>query len=268
VKPSLGRPEKLPRKANDELIDNSANAGYTNKSFRLAVVRRRDDRRHRIFVLSQQPGLHLYARSLRIERGGRAIVKDISFELEAGEALLVLGRNGAGKSTLLRALGGFLPLRGGEMVFTGGDAAPLSEQAHYVGHADGLKSALTALENLAFWASMLGAPGKFPNGRYSPQQALERVGLARIGDFPVGYLSAGQKRRVALARLFVAERPVWILDEPATALDVGSQERFAQAMADHRAGGGMILAATHAPLGLIDARELRLDAAASTTGAA
>ena len=220
--------------------------------------------------MPQQPeGLRLSARSLLIERGGRAIVKDISFELASGEALLVLGRNGAGKSTLLRALAGFLPLRGGEVVFTGGDAAPLSEQAHYVGHADGLKSALTALENLTFWASMLGV-----GGRSSPQQALEKVGLARIGDFPVGYLSAGQKRRVALARLFVAARPVWILDEPATALDVGSQQRFAQAMSEHRASGGMILAATHAPLGLIDAKELRLDrvapldSAPATAGAA
>jgi heme exporter protein A len=224
-------------------------------------------------LLQQLEGLHLSVRALRIERGGRAIVKDVSFELASGEALLVLGRNGAGKSTLLRALAGFLPLRGGEMVFTCGDAAPLPERAHYIGHADGLKSALTALENLAFWASMLGGPetfsdgkfqnGKFPNGKLSPQQALEKVGLARIGDFPVGYLSAGQKRRVALARLFVVARPVWILDEPATALDVGSQERFAQAMAEHRASGGMILAATHAPLGLVDARELRLDAVPS-----
>jgi heme exporter protein A len=186
-------------------------------------------------------------------------VKDVSFELAPGEALLVLGRNGAGKSTLLRALAGLLPIRGGEVVFTCGDAALLSERAHYVGHADGLKSALTALENLAFWASMLGV-SENSNRKLSPQQALEKVGLARIGDFPVGYLSAGQKRRVALGRLFVAPRPVWILDEPATALDVGSQEKFAASMAEHRAGGGMILAATHAPLGLIDARELRLDA--------
>jgi heme exporter protein A len=200
-------------------------------------------------------GLHLSARGLRVERGGRAIVQDISFELASGEALLVLGRNGAGKSTLLRALAGLLPLRGGEAVFSGADGAPLPERAHYVGHADGLKSALTALENLEFWATMLGGAGKF-----SPQKALEKVGLARIGDFPVGYLSAGQKRRVALARLFVAPRPVWILDEPATALDVGSQEKFAASMAEHRAGGGLILAATHAPLGLIDAKVLRLDA--------
>ncbi|WP_294538675.1 heme ABC exporter ATP-binding protein CcmA [uncultured Rhodoblastus sp.] len=209
-------------------------------------------------MLQQLEGLHLSARSLLVERGGRAIVKDVSFELASGEALMVLGRNGSGKSTLLRALAGLLPLRGGELAFNGGDGALLCESAHYVGHADGLKSALTALENLAFWASMLGAGAKF-----SPQEALEKVGLARIGDFPVGYLSAGQKRRVALARLFVAPRPVWILDEPATALDVGSQEKFAASMAEHRAGGGMILAATHAPLGLIDAKELRLDARAA-----
>jgi heme exporter protein A len=219
--------------------------------------------------LYQEPErLRLSARSLRIERGGRAIVKDISFELASGEALLALGRNGAGKSTLLRALAGFLPLRGGELTFTGGSGAPLSEQAHYVGHADGLKTALTALENLAFWAAMLGGSQGFAQENLSPQQALDKVGLARIGDFPVGYLSAGQKRRVALARLFVAARPVWILDEPATALDVGTQERFSQAMADHRAGGGMILAATHAPLGLVSAKELRLDAMPAAAGAA
>jgi heme exporter protein A len=123
-----------------------------------------------------------------------------------------------------------------------------------------LKSALTALENLTFWGSLLGGAENLADRKLSPQQALEKVGLARIGEFPVGYLSAGQKRRVALARLFVAPRPVWILDEPATALDVGSQEKFAASMAEHRAGGGMILAATHAPLGLIDAKELRLDA--------
>ncbi len=197
----------------------------------------------------------LAARGLRVDRGGRAIVRDVNFELRAGEALVVLGRNGAGKSTLLRALAGLLPLAGGALAFSGAGESPLSEQAHYIGHQDGLKAALTALENLDFWSKMLGAAQGL-----SPLQALQRVGLARIGDFPVGYLSAGQKRRVALARLFVAPRPVWLLDEPATALDVASQETFAQAMADHRSGGGIIVAATHAPLGLADARELRLDA--------
>jgi heme exporter protein A len=182
------------------------------------------------------------------------ILRDVDFELHSGEALIVLGRNGAGKSTLLRALAGLLPLRGGEIRFSGAAEASFAEQAHYIGHQDGLKLALTALENLEFWSIMLGGAGA------SPGEALQKVGLARIGDFPVGYLSAGQKRRVALARLFVAPRPVWLLDEPATALDVASQETLGQAMADHRAGGGMIIAATHAPLGLVDAGELRLDA--------
>ncbi len=199
------------------------------------------------------------AKGLRVDRGGRPIVRGVDFDLCAGEALLVLGRNGAGKSTLLRALAGFLPLREGEIRLNGGaDEAPLAEQAHYVGHADGLKAALTALENLEFWARMLKSA---PGSALSPEGALEKVGLARVGDFPVAYLSAGQKRRVALARLFVAPRPIWLLDEPATALDVGSQRTFAEAMAAHRAGGGLIVAATHAPLGLIDAKELRLDAA-------
>jgi heme exporter protein A len=249
-----------------ESINKSTRPSYTtNIPPRRSILPRQTDRTGNS-VLNQKPErLHLSARALRIERGGRAIVRDASFELESGEALLALGRNGAGKSTLLRALAGFLPIRGGELSFTGGGGAPLAEQAHYVGHADGLKTALTALENLAFWAAMLGGAGQ---NNLSPQQALEKVGLARIGDFPVGYLSAGQKRRVALARLFVAARPVWILDEPATALDVGTQERFAQAMADHRAGGGMIIAATHAPLGLVGAKELRLDATQATAGAA
>ncbi|MCI4678073.1 heme ABC exporter ATP-binding protein CcmA [Rhodoblastus acidophilus] len=207
----------------------------------------------------------IFAQGLRVERGGRAILRDLDFDLRAGEALLVLGRNGAGKSTLLRALAGLLPLRGGEIRLEGGASeTPLAEQAHYVGHADGLKAALTALENLQFWSHMLKASS---GSALSPEGALAKVGLARVGDFPVAYLSAGQKRRVALARLFVAPRPVWLLDEPATALDVGSQEKFAEAMAAHRAGGGFVIAATHAPLGLIGGRELRLDAATPRNGA-
>jgi heme exporter protein A len=208
----------------------------------------------------------LVAQGLRVDRGGREILRGIDFELRAGEALLALGRNGSGKSTLLRAIAGLLPLREGSIRFGGGAGdAPLAEMAHYVGHADGLKAALTARDNLEFWASMLRFRAA---SALSPEQALRKVGLARVGDFPVAYLSAGQKRRVALARLFVAPRPVWLLDEPATALDVGSQQRFAEAMAEHRAGGGLIIAATHAPLGLADARELRLDGSGVASGAA
>jgi heme exporter protein A len=206
----------------------------------------------------------IIAQGLRVDRGGRPILRDVNFTLRAGEALLVLGRNGAGKSTLLRALASLLPLRAGSVRFAGAAPdSPLAESAHYVGHSDGLKLALTALENLEFWARMLKVSSA---EALSPEQALQQVGLARIGDFPVGYLSAGQKRRVALARLFVAPRPIWLLDEPATALDVGSQARFAKVMAAHRASGGYVIAATHAPLGLVDAKELRLDAQRPDSG--
>jgi heme exporter protein A len=209
----------------------------------------------------------LHARNVRVDRGGRTIVDKISFDLHAGEAVVALGRNGAGKSTLLRAIAGFLPLSGGKLTHAGGDAEiPLPELCHYVGHADGLKSALTAAENLAFWAHMLARATveKSP----SPASALQRVGLKRLADFPVAYLSAGQKRRVALARLFMAPRPLWILDEPATALDVASQQVLSEAFAEHRASGGMIIAATHAPLGLVDAITLDLGSAPSELGGA
>lgn len=203
------------------------------------------------------------ARDLSVDRGGRTIVKNIDFDLRAGEALVALGRNGSGKSTLLRAIAGFLPLSGGRLNHAGDEAEiPLPELCHYVGHADGLKSALTAAENLAFWARML-APSA---AEKSPSSALQRVGLKRLADFPVAYLSAGQKRRVALARLFIAPRALWILDEPATALDIASQQVLAEAFAEHRASGGMIIAATHAPLGLIDATTLDLSSAPSEVG--
>jgi heme exporter protein A len=206
------------------------------------------------------------ARALRVERGGRTVVAEINFDLRAGEALVALGRNGAGKSTLLRAIAGFLPVGGGALSHEGAQAdTPLPELCHYVGHADGLKSALTAAENLAFWARMLARSSQ--DKTLSPLAALERVNLKRLADFPVAYLSAGQKRRVALARLFVAPRPLWILDEPATALDVASQDILSDAFARHREAGGMIIAATHAPLGLADAALLHLDATTRAPGA-
>ena len=119
-----------------------------------------------------------------------------------------------------------------------------------------LKGALTARENLEFWSAALKR-----GGGLDPLQALAAVNLAHVADLPVGWLSAGQRRRTALARLLVAERPLWLLDEPTTALDAASQARLAQSMAAHRAKGGMIIAATHAPVGLEDAAELRLGAA-------
>lgn len=202
---------------------------------------------------------------LELARGGRRLATDLSFSVHAGDALVVTGPNGAGKSTLLRALAGLLPAASGDITLTGDDVSaddPAGVHAHYLGHADALKTALTARENLAFWAAMLGGRAAGRLVARSPLEALAALRLDHAADLPVGWLSAGQKRRVALARLLVAARPLWILDEPATALDVASQDRLAGLMADHRAHGGMIVAATHAPLGLADARELRLGAPA------
>jgi heme exporter protein A len=184
----------------------------------------------------------------------------LDFALPAGEALVVTGPNGAGKSSLLRAIAGLLPLASGRIALEGGDPElGAGAQAHYAGHADAQKGALTARENLAFWAATLQGESAGP-APIGPEAALDRLGLAHVLDFPVGYLSAGQKRRVALARLLVARRPLWLLDEPTSALDAAAQARFAEIMRAHLAAGGLIVAATHAPLG-IEARALRLGAA-------
>ena len=198
-----------------------------------------------------------------MERGGWPLFAGLSFEAAEGGAVIVTGPNGAGKSSLLRALCGFLPLRAGRFALEGADdERTVGEQAHYLGHADALKGALTAGENLAFWAGTLGGDPS----RDSQRQALARIGLAHVIDFPARALSAGQKRRVALARLLVARRPLWLLDEPTAALDAAAQAAFAAIMRAHLASGGIIVAATHAPLGLEGAEALRLGAVEGTGG--
>jgi heme exporter protein A len=201
--------------------------------------------------------MRLRAWDLEIERGGRRLVAGLSFDVDQGSALMVTGPNGAGKSTLLRALCGFLPVEAGDFALEGGDPErTVGEQAHYLGHLDALKGALTAGENLAFWAGALGGEAS----REASRDALARVGLSHVIDFPARALSAGQKRRVALARLLVAHRPLWLLDEPTTALDATSQAAFAAIMRTYLDEAGIIVAATHASLGLAGARELRLGA--------
>ena len=204
--------------------------------------------------------LRLRVEALNVARGGRKVLAGVSFAVSGGEALVVTGPNGAGKSTLLRAIVGLLPRQSGTVCLAGG--APDSElfqQAHYLAHADGLKAALTVSENLEFWADYLGGA---PDPRsQSVEAALAAVGLSHALRAPFGVLSAGQKRRAALARLLVAFRPLWLLDEPMTALDRASREKFAAAMRDHCALGGLIVAATHEPLGLEEARELALGTA-------
>lgn len=204
--------------------------------------------------------MQIEARALAVERGGRIILDNIGFRLAAGEALLVTGPNGAGKSSLLRAIAGLLPLARGRIAVTP-EGFRLAGLCHYVGHADALKPSLTAYENLEFWAALL-ATGTAGGGTAEKiEAALSRLGLARIADLPSAYLSAGQKRRTALARLLAVHRPLWLLDEPTTALDAASQSVLAGMMAAHLGEGGMIIAATHAPLAL-PARELVLGTAA------
>ena len=197
--------------------------------------------------------LRLRVENLACERGERRIFDGVSFDLEPGEALVITGRNGAGKSSLLDLLAGRLHPAAGTIVLEDAGERSLAECLHYVGHRDALKGALTAEENLAFAQDFLGDP------RLSPRDALEAVGLAHAARLPVAYLSAGQRRRVALARLLVAHRPLWLLDEPTSALDAASQETLRLLLERHRDGGGMIAATTHSPLFLTDAKEIRIE---------
>jgi heme exporter protein A len=199
--------------------------------------------------------MQLRAWDLTIERGGRRVIAGLSFKAAAGTALVITGPNGAGKTSLLRALAGFLPIEAGGFALDGGDSErTVGEQAHYLGHLDGVKAALTAGENLAFAAAMLGGD----SSRKAQLAALTALGLPHVVDFPARLLSAGQRRRVALARLLVAERPLWLLDEPTTALDAGAQTALADLMRVHLQGGGILIAAVHGDLGLDGVRELRL----------
>jgi heme exporter protein A len=191
-------------------------------------------------------------------RGGREVFMGLSFAVDGGEALAITGRNGAGKTTLLRLIAGLLEPASGQLALTGGAPdASIAEQAHYVGHRDALKPALSVRENLDFWYAFLGGPDA------SAASALDAVGLAGLAALPAAYLSAGQRRRLALARLIAAPRPIWLLDEPTAALDTAGQQGLAELMRNHLSGGGIIVAATHGPLG-IATRELRLESQPSS----
>lgn len=206
-------------------------------------------------------GLRLSVNNLACDRGERRIFSGVSFALLPGDALVVTGRNGAGKSTLLELLAGRLRPAAGEVLLAEAGDRTLPECLHYVGHRDALKSALTAQENLAFARDFLGDPA------LEPREALEAVGLAHAARLPVAYLSAGQRRRIALARLLVAHRPLWLLDEPTSALDTASQENLLRLMEEHRGRGGMVIATTHAPLSLADAKTIRIERAAAQSEA-
>lgn len=206
--------------------------------------------------------MQLHTIDLVVARGGRRIIDGLTFSVGSGEALLLTGRNGSGKTTLIRTLAGFLAPVSGSIELAGFDSdRDMREACHYVGHLDANKASLTVIENLRFWQSYLGDGsdgGEAGPANEAVWSALERLELAPLADIPAGYLSAGQKRRLGLARLMVAHRPVWLLDEPTVSLDAQSTALLAGIISAHVAEGGIVVAATHLPLGLTTSRELRL----------
>jgi heme exporter protein A len=199
--------------------------------------------------------MQLIVEELTVRRGAREVLSGLSLRLDGGEGLVLTGPNGVGKTTLLRTIAGFIRPDRGQVRLDGADEPEeVGVHCHLIGHQNSIKSSLTVGENLRFWASYLGGaddPARIDH-------ALDRLGLLAIEDLPAGYLSAGQKRRLGLARLLAAQRRLWLLDEPTVSLDAASTQVLAGMVAEHIAGGGMAMAATHIPLGIAAMRELAL----------
>jgi heme exporter protein A len=197
--------------------------------------------------------MRLVGSDLTCVRGGRQVFSGVGFTVGAGEALLVTGPNGAGKSSLLRLVAGLLRPQQGRLKLEGGDLElTIAEQAHYLGHQDALKPSLSARENLGFWTALLGGEAA------RSDHALAAVGLDELAHLPAIYLSAGQRRRLAIARLIAVERPIWLLDEPTSVLDAAAQAMLADLIRAHVAASGLVLVASHGPIGLNEAKQLRL----------
>lgn len=193
--------------------------------------------------------ISLSTAGLSYGRGGLPLGTDLDFSVSSGRCLLLRGPNGTGKTTLLLTLAGIVAPLAGSFALDGVDpeARP---QLHYCGHRNAIKPRLTVLENLVFWRALNGPTG------IDPEPALERVGLGDLEDLDAGYLSAGQSRRLALARLLVSARPLWLLDEPTAALDVEGHGLVTTLIGEHLALGGLVIAATHDPITLPDPARL------------
>jgi heme exporter protein A len=190
------------------------------------------------------PPLALRAEGLACGRGGMVLCQDLTFTVAAGQCLLLRGPNGTGKTTLLLTLAGVVAPMAGRFGLE--DASDDSPQLHYCGHRNAVKAKLSVGENLLFWRAVNGPTGM------SAQAALDEVGLGALADLHAGYLSAGQTRRLALARLLVSVRPVWLLDEPTAALDSAGHELVTRLIDQHLDMGGIAIAATHDPITLPD----------------
>jgi len=199
----------------------------------------------------------LIGERLACRRGERLVFADLSLRVAAGGALVLRGANGSGKTSLLRLIAGFGAPAAGRLCWgaepVAADEAGHRARLHYVGDRDAVKPALTPRETLVLWSALRGCMAA------AIEAALDAFALAAVADWPCRFLSAGLRRRVALARLIVAPAPLWLLDEPTIALDFASQARLEQAIADHRVAGGRVLVATHAPVGLADAATIVLD---------
>ena len=186
--------------------------------------------------------MRLSGSGLAAARGGRLVLQGLSFAVAAGELLAVTGPNGAGKSTLLRLIAGLITPSAGTIACDPASEDGVGRHVHYLGHLDALKPTLSVADNLRFWKRVLGGEGA------SPEAGLDAVELGHVRHLPVATLSAGQKRRVAIARLLLSRRPIWLLDEPTAALDSAAEATLGRLIGDHLAGGGLAIVATHREL--------------------
>ena len=198
--------------------------------------------------------MELRADNIACERGGRLVFSDISFAVSAGELMLLTGPNGAGKTSLLRLIAGLAKPDAGTIELDGRhEDLSVGQHSHFVAHREAIRLSLSARENLSFWGDYLGGG--------DVDAALASFDLAKLADYPAQLLSAGQRRRLALSRLSLVSRILWLLDEPTTGLDERSQEKLAAIITGHLRQGGIAIVATHGPIGLEPQQRLQLDQA-------